>query len=117
MSRTKPTLLTLLRHLKRIGLANELRAVCKQHFVSIEEVLSTSRTPDVSAARRACFAFLSAAPYLMHPSRVARLLGCNHTTVLHALKTPEQRAARAMTGKLRLCGADPASGTRARLAS
>jgi Bacterial dnaA protein helix-turn-helix len=62
--------------------------VARRMGVPEERVRARDRTPQVAAARHAAFWALNRAG--LNPAQIARLLGLNHSTVVHGLARAEQ---------------------------
>ena len=83
--------------LRSRGLLDVVRSVCDEGHASLDDVLSACRTRSVVACRRACAFELQRRG--LSTSEIGRLLGRDHTTVLHMLgRTRRGKAKRARDG-------------------
>lgn len=78
---------------ENLGIINK---VASEHGVTFEDVMGNSRMQHVIYARHECFNALQNAG--LSSSQVGRLMGRDHTTVLHGAKRHRERASRLARG-------------------
>ena len=72
-----------------------MRAACKKHRLTMEQLRSSSRRRDIIMARQECFyAMRHEVPWLgrrMSLPEIAHLFGMDHTTILHGIRQHAKR--------------------------
>lgn len=79
----------MLARLERMKLLTDVQTICQELHVDIELMLSGTRTPSVVRARHACSVKLRS--YGLSFPEIAKALGCDHTTVMYAVRRAEGR--------------------------
>ncbi len=75
--------------LSRIGVFDKLVELAKEHHVSLDDILSDSRSKSVMQARLACYAYLRGLG--MSYPEIGKLMLRDHTTVLYALQSQAKK--------------------------
>jgi chromosomal replication initiation ATPase DnaA len=81
----RPPIRNLINALHDRGLLDIAKAICSQHHVTIDEMLSTNRAQQFVKARRAIISLLVNDKGMSHPF-VGRLLGLDQSTVQYSAK-------------------------------
>lgn len=75
------------------GLVADVERLSLDHFATLDEVMGRSRAEGIKRARHAVWRMLRGEPFGLSYHQIANLWRVDHTSVLHACRTEEEKRA------------------------